>query len=122
MHCCCSWSGRLGPCGLPHSSQSHVCSVHCTAAKGCGLPLLHTSSLTQTPFHAPPPSLPCQLINKRPLSPDVFELDNKGMHYKMPWGAISSIMNRGTGVALSVGEWGGGCLNPERTFYLSGGG
>lgn len=69
------------------------------------------------------PSLPCQLINKRPLSPDVFELDNKGVHYKMPWGAISSIMNRGTGVALSVGEWGGGgCLNPERTFYLSGGG
>jgi succinate dehydrogenase (ubiquinone) cytochrome b560 subunit len=48
---------------------------------------------------------PLQLINKRPLSPDVLELDNKGLHYKMPWGAISSIMNRGTGVALSVGGW-----------------
>jgi succinate dehydrogenase (ubiquinone) cytochrome b560 subunit len=44
-----------------------------------------------------------QLINKRPLSPDVFELNSLQPHYKMPWGAMSSIMNRATGAALSVG-------------------
>ena len=43
------------------------------------------------------------LIQKRPLSPDVFELDGKHMHYKMPLGALSSIANRVTGVALSAG-------------------
>ncbi|KAF8067356.1 sdhC [Scenedesmus sp. PABB004] len=42
------------------------------------------------------------LIQKRPLSPDVFELGNALQpHYKMPWGAISSIANRATGAALS---------------------
>lgn len=44
-----------------------------------------------------------ELIQKRPLSPDVFELDKLAPHYKMPWGAISSIGNRATGAALSVG-------------------
>lgn len=46
-----------------------------------------------------------QLIKKRPLSPDVFDIDNKTPHYKFPWGAITSITNRATGVALSVGVW-----------------
>jgi hypothetical protein len=45
-----------------------------------------------------------QLINKRPLSPDVFELGSLQPHYKMPWGAMSSIANRATGATLSVGE------------------
>jgi len=44
-----------------------------------------------------------QLIHKRPLSPDVFELNSLQPHYKMPWGAMSSIMNRATGAALSAG-------------------
>lgn len=44
-----------------------------------------------------------ELIQKRPLSPDVFELDKMAPHYKMPWGAMSSIMNRATGAALSAG-------------------
>lgn len=48
--------------------------------------------------------LPPQLINKRPLSPDVFELGSMTQpHYKMPWGALSSIANRATGAALSAG-------------------
>eukprot|EP00882_Tetradesmus_deserticola_P000724 GHRQ01000791.1.p1 GENE.GHRQ01000791.1~~GHRQ01000791.1.p1 ORF type:complete len:205 (+),score=76.57 GHRQ01000791.1:114-728(+) len=45
-----------------------------------------------------------ELVSKRPLSPDVFELGSVTQpHYKMPWGAISSIANRATGAALSVG-------------------
>lgn len=46
------------------------------------------------------------LIKKRPLAPDVLEIDNKHLHYKFPWGALSSITNRVTGVALSVGTFG----------------
>lgn len=42
-----------------------------------------------------------QLVAKRPLSPDVFEIDSKSVHYKFPPGAISSIANRVTGVMLS---------------------
>ena len=45
-----------------------------------------------------------QRAAKRPVSPHVFEIDGKSMHYKMPVNAISSIINRATGVALSVGE------------------
>jgi len=45
-----------------------------------------------------------QRIQIRPLSPDVLEIDGKSAHYKFPWGALSSIANRVTGVALSVGE------------------
>jgi len=45
-----------------------------------------------------------QLIHQRPLSPDVLELNSMVKpHYKMPLGAVSSIMNRATGAALSVG-------------------
>lgn len=44
-----------------------------------------------------------ELVKKRPLSPDVLEIDMKGPHYKFPWGAISSVANRATGVALSAG-------------------
>jgi len=43
------------------------------------------------------------LVKKRPLSPDVLSLDGKGMHYKMPPAAISSIVNRVTGVAMTGG-------------------
>lgn len=42
-----------------------------------------------------------ELVKKRPLAPDVLSLDGKGMHYKMPPAAISSIMNRVTGVAMT---------------------
>uniref|UniRef100_A0A7S3VHG7 Succinate dehydrogenase cytochrome b560 subunit, mitochondrial n=1 Tax=Dunaliella tertiolecta TaxID=3047 RepID=A0A7S3VHG7_DUNTE len=45
-------------------------------------------------------------IHHRPLSPDVLEIDGKHMHYKFPWGPLSSIANRVTGVALSVGTFG----------------
>lgn len=44
-----------------------------------------------------------QLLAKRPVSPHVFEIDGRQPHYKFPVGAISSITNRATGVALSVG-------------------
>lgn len=43
------------------------------------------------------------LVAKRPLSPHVFEIDFKQMHYKFPLGATSSIANRVTGVMLSAG-------------------
>lgn len=43
------------------------------------------------------------LVSKRPLSPHVFDIDYKQMHYKFPLGAISSVTNRVTGVMLSVG-------------------
>lgn len=50
------------------------------------------------------PSDHLKLLEKRPVSPHVFELDKPTQfHYKMPWGAVSSIANRGTGVALSAG-------------------
>lgn len=49
------------------------------------------------------PSNHDELVKKRPLSPDVFEIDMKGPHYKFPFGAISSVLNRATGVALSAG-------------------
>lgn len=49
---------------------------------------------------------PLQRVYGRPLSPDVLEIDGKSMHYKFPWGPLSSIANRVTGVALSVGKGG----------------
>jgi hypothetical protein len=61
-------------------------------------------------------------VKKRPLSPDVFEIDMKGAHYKFPWGAISSIMNRATGVALSAGAGGGAPSVPRRRGRRAGGG
>jgi succinate dehydrogenase (ubiquinone) cytochrome b560 subunit len=55
-----------------------------------------------TTFLGTPPNHD-ELTKKRPLSPDVFEIDGKSMHYKFPWGALSSVTNRVTGVALSAG-------------------
>mmetsp|Transcript_15670 Transcript_15670/g.32690 ORF Transcript_15670/g.32690 Transcript_15670/m.32690 type:complete len:203 (+) Transcript_15670:28-636(+) len=52
-----------------------------------------------------------ELIKKRPLSPDVLEIDGKTPHYKFPLGALSSIVNRVTGVALSVGFMGAGYIS-----------
>lgn len=49
-------------------------------------------------------------VEKRPVSPHVFEIGNKGFHYRMPLNAISSITNRATGVALSVGFTAAGCI------------
>ncbi len=45
-----------------------------------------------------------QRVKKRPVSPHVFEADGTKFHYAMPINAITSIMNRATGVALTVGE------------------
>ena len=46
-----------------------------------------------------------QRLEKRPVSPHVFEIDNPTkFHYDMPINAISSIANRVTGVMLSVGR------------------
>lgn len=45
----------------------------------------------------------CQLVHKRPLSPDVFDIGMKSAHYAFPYGALSSITNRVTGVVLSGG-------------------
>lgn len=50
------------------------------------------------------------LAAKRPVSPHVFEIDGKSMHYKMPVNAISSIINRATGVALSAAITGAGAV------------
>eukprot|EP00232_Nephroselmis_pyriformis_P004810 CAMPEP_0182912212 /NCGR_PEP_ID=MMETSP0034_2-20130328/37394_1 /TAXON_ID=156128 /ORGANISM="Nephroselmis pyriformis, Strain CCMP717" /LENGTH=187 /DNA_ID=CAMNT_0025048869 /DNA_START=31 /DNA_END=594 /DNA_ORIENTATION=+ len=46
-----------------------------------------------------------QLLEKRPISPHLFGLDNKP-HYKFPPGALSSITIRVTGVAQTVGLFG----------------
>ena len=46
-----------------------------------------------------------QLAVKRPVSPHVFEVDQPTkFHYKMPINAVSSILNRVTGVALTASE------------------
>eukprot|EP00201_Polytomella_parva_P024155 CAMPEP_0175041694 /NCGR_PEP_ID=MMETSP0052_2-20121109/2083_1 /TAXON_ID=51329 ORGANISM="Polytomella parva, Strain SAG 63-3" /NCGR_SAMPLE_ID=MMETSP0052_2 /ASSEMBLY_ACC=CAM_ASM_000194 /LENGTH=197 /DNA_ID=CAMNT_0016304289 /DNA_START=30 /DNA_END=623 /DNA_ORIENTATION=+ len=65
------------------------------------------------------------LIQKRPLSPDVIEIDGKSTHYQFPIGAISSIANRATGVALSVGFAGAGYFSltgslPSILNYVAG--
>lgn len=49
-----------------------------------------------------------ELVQKRPLSPHVFDDVGTGsmppkFHYKMPLGAVSSVTNRATGVMLSCG-------------------
>lgn len=46
------------------------------------------------------------LIKKRPISPDVFSIDQVGFHYKMPVAALSSITNRVTGVGMTGGMLG----------------
>jgi succinate dehydrogenase/fumarate reductase cytochrome b subunit len=45
-----------------------------------------------------------QRIQHRPISPDVLDINNKGLHYKMEIQAISSIMTRATGVTMTLGE------------------
>lgn len=45
-----------------------------------------------------------QRVKKRPVSPHVFETDGAKFHYKMPINATTSIINRATGVALTVGK------------------
>lgn len=60
-----------------------------------------------------PPSFPAsdsQLAAKRPLSPDVFEINSISPHYKFPPGALSSITNRVTGVMLSTYAGAAGAL------------
>lgn len=59
------------------------------------------------------------LIQKRPLSPDVLEIDGKTAHYKFPWGALSSITNRATGCALTVGFAGAGYISLVSFIVLS---
>ncbi|GMH35867.1 hypothetical protein BSKO_03735 [Bryopsis sp. KO-2023] len=49
-----------------------------------------------------------ELVHKRPLSPDVFDIGMKSTHYAFPFGAISSVTNRVTGVVLSGGVAGMG--------------
>lgn len=51
------------------------------------------------------------LVSRRPLSPDVFEIDHKSMHYDFPPGPVSSVLNRFTGVALYFGFCSVGALN-----------
>merc|ERR1711959_624737 len=46
------------------------------------------------------------LIKKRPISPDVFSIDQVGFHYKMPVAALTSITNRLTGLGMTGGLFG----------------
>jgi len=68
-----------------------------------------------SPYHpgtkflgTPPDHL--ERVKKRPVSPHVFEADGSKFHYAMPINAITSIMNRATGVALTVGMTGAGAI------------
>ena len=83
------------PCSSATSLICHLAHTH-THTHTHTHNLAHTSLLLRA-------SVALQRVHARPLSPDVLEIDNKGMHYKFPWGALSSIANRATGVALSVG-------------------
>lgn len=71
----------------------------------CAALLFCVAAPAQHPPARPPPShtRPTQLVKKRPLAPDVFEIDMKGPHYKFPWGAITSIGNRVSGCLLTAG-------------------
>jgi succinate dehydrogenase (ubiquinone) cytochrome b560 subunit len=51
-----------------------------------------------------------ELLNKRPLSPDVIDVDGKSVHYKFPIVALSSITNRVTGCVLSGAVGVGGVI------------
>jgi hypothetical protein len=44
-----------------------------------------------------------QRVKARPVSPHVFEPSGTQFHYKMPINAVTSILNRVTGTALTVG-------------------
>ncbi|KAK9841026.1 hypothetical protein WJX81_006358 [Elliptochloris bilobata] len=68
-----------------------------------------------SPYHpgtgflgTPPDHL--ERVAKRPVSPHVFEIDGKGMHYKFPINATTSIMNRVTGTVLTLGTWAAGAV------------
>ncbi|CAK0755078.1 hypothetical protein CVIRNUC_002346 [Coccomyxa viridis] len=68
-----------------------------------------------SPYHpgttflgTPPDHL--ERVKKRPVSPHVFETDGAKFHYKMPINATTSIINRATGVALTVGMTGAGLI------------
>ncbi|KAK9916571.1 hypothetical protein WJX75_004345 [Coccomyxa subellipsoidea] len=49
-------------------------------------------------------------VKHRPVSPHVFEEGGTKFHYNMPINAVTSIMNRATGVALTVGFTGVGWI------------
>jgi succinate dehydrogenase (ubiquinone) cytochrome b560 subunit len=51
-----------------------------------------------------------ELLNTRPLSPDVLDVDGKSAHYKFPIVALSSITNRVTGCVLSGAVGVGGVI------------
>ena len=51
-----------------------------------------------------------ELLNTRPLSPDVLDVDGKSAHYKFPIVALSSITNRITGCVLSGAVGVGGVI------------
>jgi succinate dehydrogenase (ubiquinone) cytochrome b560 subunit len=51
-----------------------------------------------------------ELLNERPLSPDVLDVDGKSAHYKFPIVALSSITNRVTGCVLSGAVGVGGVI------------
>lgn len=48
-------------------------------------------------------SVSLQRVKNRPVSPHVFEEGGTKFHYNMPINAVTSIMNRATGVMLTVG-------------------
>ncbi|CAL8466763.1 g6299 [Coccomyxa elongata] len=49
-------------------------------------------------------------VKNRPVSPHVFEEGGTKFHYNMPINAVTSIMNRATGVMLTVGFTGVGWI------------
>ena len=57
-----------------------------------------------------------QRVKHRPVSPHVFEEGGTKFHYNMPINAITSIMNRATGVALTVGELTEAALLQKQTY------
>lgn len=83
--------------GTPPNHLEVGCQRRMLECRGCRNSTLWSRAL-------PPYTVLLQLIKKRPLSPDVLEIDGKSAHYKFPVTAISSIANRVTGVAMSVGE------------------
>lgn len=44
-----------------------------------------------------------EFLDKRPLSPDVLDINGFSRHYAFPWAALSSITNRVTGCILGTG-------------------
>ena len=82
-----------------------------------------TSSSRLTSLCSPPSrsSHSVQLLEKRPLSPDVLDIDGS-THYKFPIVALSSITNRVTGCVLSGAVAFGGTLSavggPEALPYF----